>query len=106
MSLLAASKITSNPTVRARVEAAIRKTAAEKGDAAGAEGVLAKAALVAPETVSAPFLQRVATNADVAANACAGCGHSEAEDSALEWIVSEAWAAVAAELHPGGWEKA
>lgn len=105
MSLLSASKITSSPEIRSRVEAAIRKVATAKiaDGVTGADLTLAKAGYTAPETVAAGFMLRVATNGDVVTAACDACGHvsqSEVEDSTVEWIVASGWSDVATDLYP------
>lgn len=100
MSLLAASRITDNTEAQARVRTAIRKVAATHLDADGPAGQLARAGYTAPETIAPAFMLRVATNGDVTGGACESCGHVAAGDDTIEWIVGDAWAAVAAELYP------
>lgn len=101
MSLASANALIRNDKLRARVEAAIRKTAAAKIGTAGAPGLLAVGALNRPELELDPFMVRLATNADVVGKACAACGDSTAtDDSTIEWIVADAWDAIAADRFP------
>lgn len=105
MTLLSASKITSSPEIRARVEAAIRKVATAKitDSVTGPDLALAKAGYTAPETVANGFMLRIATNGDVVAAACDACGHvsqSEVKDTTVEWIVANGWSDVAKDLYP------
>lgn len=105
MTLLSASKITSSPEIRDRVEAAIRKVATSKitDSVTGPELALAKAGYTAPETVANGFMLRVATNGDVVNSACDACGHvsqSAVPDATVEWIVANGWPDVAKDLYP------
>lgn len=104
MSLLASQALITNGTLRARVEAAVRKTAAARLESEGAPGRLAQAAYRRPGDVLDLFMLRLATNGDMAASACVSCGHVEAVagqpvDSTVEWVVGDAWTAIAEELH-------
>lgn len=104
MSLLASQAMITNETLRARVEAAVRKTAAARLEEDGASGRLARAAYRRPGDVLDLFMLRLATNAEMTAGACPSCGHVEGVagqpvDSTVEWVVGDAWAAIAEELH-------
>lgn len=104
MSLLASQALITNTMLRTRVEAAVRKTAAARLEAEGASGRLAQSAYRMPGDVVSLFMLRLATNADMTAEACPSCGHVEAVgdqpvDDTVEWIVGSAWAAIAEELH-------
>ena len=99
MNLLASQAMFDNQQLRDRLDAAIRKVAAERLQWAAPAGILAKAAYTAPETVSPPFMLRLATNGDVVAAACSACGHAgEVPDDTIEWIVGESWDTVAVEM--------
>ena len=100
--LIGSSKILDNATMRARTSAAIRRTASEKIEAEGADGRLAKAALLNPEFVIPAFLTRIAVNPAVAAEACVDCGHAAVDDGAILYVVSESWDDVAAGEFPEG----
>ena len=100
--LIGSSKILDNATMRARTSAAIRRTASDKIAFDGAPGALAKAALLNPEFVVPAFLTRIAVNPAVSAEACVDCGHAAVEDSAILYVVSEAWDDVAAGEFPEG----
>lgn len=100
MSLLAESKITENAAMRARVAAAVRKTAATKGADGTAAGKLAGQGLMDPYTLVPHFLALAAANATIAAGACHDCGYSTAEDGDLAYVVASNWDSVAAKLHP------
>lgn len=101
MSLASANALIQNDKLRARVQAAIRKTAATKIDADGPAGALAVGGLNRPETYLDPFMVRLATNSDVVGKACAACGDATATaDDTIEWIVGDAWDTVAASLFP------
>lgn len=97
---LAASKMSGNTELRARVEMAIRKVAEAKQAFDGPSGQLAAAGYTAPETVAHSFMLRLSVNADAVDKTCAACGHSTVDDSALEWVVDNQWDAVAAALYP------
>lgn len=100
MSLLASSALFDNSTLRSRLNAAIRKTAAERLQWAEPAGSLARAAYTAPETVAPSFLLRLATNGDVVEGTCEACGHAgSVPDVTIEWIVGESWDAVAIQLY-------
>lgn len=98
--LIGASKIVDNATVRARTSAAIRQAAAERGEAGGSSGALARAALLNPEFVIPAFLVRVATNTAVAAAACVDCGYPDVEDADIAFVVAQSWDDVAAAEFP------
>ena len=98
--LIGSSKILDNATMRARTSAAIRRTASEKIEAEGADGHLAKAALLNPEFVIPAFLTRIAVNPAVSAEACVDCGHAAVADGDLLYIIAEAWSDVAAGEFP------
>lgn len=100
--LIGSSKILDNATMRARTSAAIRRTASEKIEAEGAAGALAKAALLNPEFVIPAFLTRIAVNPAVTEAACVDCGYADVADGDLLYVVSEAWADVAAGEFPEG----
>ena len=104
MSLLASQALITNTTLRARVEAAVRKTAAARLGTDDAAGRLAQAAYRSPADVLDLFMLRLATNADMTSAACPSCGHVEdigaqPVDETVEWIVGDAWAVIAEELH-------
>lgn len=98
--LIGSSKILDNATMRARTSAAIRRTASEKIEAEGADGRLAKAALLNPEFVIPAFLTRISVNPAVTEAACVDCGYADVADGDLLYVVSEAWADVAAGEFP------
>lgn len=100
MSLLAESKITENAAMRARVAAAVRKTAATKGADGTAAGKIAAQGLLDPYTLVPHFLALVAANPAIAAAACHDCGYSSAEDGDIAYVVDAGWDGVAAKLHP------
>lgn len=100
--LIGSSKILDNATMRARTSAAIRRTASEKIEAEGADGRLAKAALLNPEFVIPAFLTRISVNPAVTEAACVDCGYADVSDGDLLYVVSEAWADVAAGEFPEG----
>ena len=100
--LIGSSKILDNATMRARTSAAIRRTASDKLEAEGADGRLAKAALLNPEFVIPAFLTRIAVNPAVSAEACVDCGHAAVDDGAILYVVGEAWADVANGEFPEG----
>lgn len=100
--LIGSSKILDNATMRARTSAAIRRTASEKIEAEGADGRLAKAALLNPEFVIPAFLTRIAVNPAVSAEACVDCGHAAVDDGAILYVVSESWGDAAAGEFPEG----
>lgn len=100
MNLLASQALFENATLRDRLKAAIRKTAAERLQWAAPAGTLAQAAYTAPETVIPSFLLRISTNGDVVAATCEACGHAgTVPDDTIEWIVGESWGSVAIELY-------
>lgn len=104
MSLLAAQALITNAELVSRVTAAIRKTANDRIGWEGPAGDLARAAYRAPDTVAPSFMLRLATNGEVTAAACAACGHvetigGEPVDSTIEWIIGDAWDAIAADLY-------
>ena len=99
MNLLASQAMFDNSILRDRLQAAIRKTAAERLQWAAPAGTLASAAYTAPDTVAPSFLLRLATNGDVVAKACEACGHAGGvPDDTIEWIVGESWDAVSVEM--------
>lgn len=100
--LIGSSKILDNATMRARTSAAIRRTASEKIEEEGADGRLAKAALLNPEFVIPAFLTRISVNPAVTEAACVDCGYADVADGDLLYVVSEAWADVAAGEFPEG----
>ena len=100
--LIGSSKILDNATMRARTSAAIRRTASEKIEAEGADGRLAKAALLNPEFVIPAFLTRISVNPAVTEAAGVDCGYADVADGDLLYVVSEAWADVAAGAFPAG----
>lgn len=100
MSLLASQAMFNNTTLGDRLQAAIRKTAAERLQWAEPAGTLARAAYTAPETVAPSFLLRLATNGDVVSETCEACGHAGGvPDDTIEWIVGESWDAVSIEMY-------
>ena len=100
MSLLASQSMFNNQMLQNRLQAAIRKTAAERLQWAAPAGTLAKSAYIAPETVSPSFMLRLATNGDVVAAACSACGHTgDVPDETIEWIVGDSWDDVAIEMY-------
>ena len=102
MNLLASQAMFDNSTLRDRLHAAIRKTAAERLQWAAPAGTLAAAAYTAPDTVAPSFLLRLATNGDVVAEACEACGHAGGvPDDTIEWIVGDSWDAVSIEMFGG-----
>lgn len=98
--LLGSSKIIDNPTMRARTSAAIRQTAAEKQGVEGADGQLARAALLTPEFVVSAFLVRIAVNPAVVAEACTDCGYAGVADADILYVIAQAWTDVAAGEFP------
>lgn len=98
--LIGSSKILDNATMRARTSAAIRRTASEKIEAEGADGRLAKAALLNPEFVIPAFLTRISVNPAVTEAACVDCGYADVADGDLLYIVAAGWADVAAGEFP------
>ena len=101
--LIGSSKILDNATMRARTSAAIRRTASEKiEEEEGSAGALAKAALLNPEFVIPAFLTRISVNPAVTEAACVDCGYADVADGDLLYVVSEAWADVAAGEFPEG----
>ena len=99
MNLLASQAMFDNSTLRDRLHAAIRKTAAERLQWAAPAGTLAAAAYTAPDTVAPSFLLRLATNGDVVAETCEACGHAGGvPDDTIEWIVGDSWDAVSIEM--------
>ena len=100
MNLLASQAMFNNETFHARLNAAIRKAAAERLQWAAPAGTLAQAAYTAPETVAPSFLLRLATNADVVAAVCEACGHAGGvPDDTIEWIVVDSWDTIAVEMY-------
>lgn len=100
MSLLAAQALTTNQVLLSRVEAAIRKTAAQRLQWEGPAGDLARAAFTAPADSAPAFMLRLATNGDVVDAACEACGHaSGVPDDTIEWIVGDSWEAIAQDLY-------
>lgn len=96
MSLAASQALITNPDLTGRVTAAIRQTAAQRTAWEGPAGVLARAALTRPDTVIGHFMLRMSTNAEVAQAACAACGDARTvTDDTIEWIVGDAWEAIA-----------
>lgn len=99
MSLLASEALIDNVTLRRRVQGAIRKTAAGRSGDTGPAAQLTTAGYTAPETVAAPFMLRLATNGEAVKAACPACGDGvDITDETIEWIVGDAWAAVAKTL--------
>ena len=104
MSLLSSQALITNPTLLARVEAAVRQTAAERIKWEGAAGDLARAAYRDPAAVAPSFMLRLATNGDMAAAACSSCGHVEKVgtqhvDETITWIVGDSWEPIAQDLY-------
>lgn len=104
MSLLASHALLGNPELRARVEAALRQTAAAKLGGTGPAATLARAAYRDPASVAPSFMLRLATNRDVTASACPSCGHvekvgSQHVDETITWIVADAWESIAQDLY-------
>ena len=100
MSLISAARMARNQTVKERCEAAIRQIAYAKVGFAGPPGRLAEAGMTAPETVSAPFLWELSADATVTDTACPECGHAQADDNVLRFVVETKWDAIAAKLCP------
>lgn len=99
MSFLASQALIGNERLRTRVAGAVRKVAAERVQWAPPAGVLARAGYRAPETVVDGFMLRLATNGDAIASACEACGHADnVTDTTIEWIVGDAWDAVAVDV--------
>lgn len=100
MSLIGASKTITNPTMRSRVEAAIRQTAAEKPDDGSAGAQLARQALIDPGSVAPHFLSRLAVNPAVTAASCEDCGYAAIEDGDILYVVVQEWDEVASIVFP------
>lgn len=100
MSLIGASKTITNPTMRERVEAAIRQTASTKNAEPTPAGRLAAQGLMDPGSIAPHFLARLAVNATVAAEACTDCGYAPIADGDITYVVTQEWDAVAAIVFP------
>ena len=100
MSLISAAKMSSNTEFRERVGAAIRQVAYGKLGFDGPVGQLADAGMTAPETVAAPFLWELSADPTVTDKACPQCGHSQAADDQVRYVIETKWDAVAGKLYP------
>lgn len=103
--LSAAKKLQTNPDVVAKVESAIRITAAARYEWAGKAGQLAKVSLLDPTIPLAFFAAYMSTNSTITADACPSCGYAwhTADgdiDAAIMYVVGDRWEAVANKIYP------
>lgn len=98
--LIGSARTVDNVTMRARVTAAVQRSAPAKAEEDGRAARLAAQAIIDPASLVAHFMARVAVDSAVSSGACHDCGYSDTDDTALLAIVGGVWDDVAAVVFP------